>query len=638
MSAIISRDDAPTHLSSISELDFSSDLFADRLRGPWFRLGAWTITPRRNERRTEDVVSRQSLLLPSMRFGTIFNALESVGNVIRDLGQPGGSVLHSGIQEEYSYAPFHRFEFSFSPAVGEPLVFVRSTTARMQLFINPDLWLFFKLEERTPSCGIWWDPRRGVDALRQRVTEEGHLEIVEIRVDYLLKYLQARQMSLVVGHYRHLHLFDPTDVDIERFVEGDVTLGSPAQGAKAILQNWGLRQGITGTGRFLQRRLHSWYEIRPPEIDINDPWADQPPFDVYSFTLPTRVGLVAPARWAHFHSIEGRVFEGEVCDFMDRVYFRQEVLMKYEGRSGFDIADDGSVSCQHYWGLVRSTSRLGNELLATAIGDFAEGVPFEEWPHWQQYAIEWPGPDTVDALRQEQKVVDAVNSLVEALHSLNAAFAGLAASLRVAALEVLWHGSLDSIAGRQLKWVYPASANDDEFLKRATLASTLIIEALRPEALRKLLNAAGDNLHLNDKNPPLPLGSRNLLQRLTLVAVLIEDFRPPIAVIPMLVRQAEGTASNTSELELQAELRGAHRRVRDEFAPLAFLYDLRNYAGLAHMPNKERASAAAAQLGLPEKNWHRTDYLRLLRLVVESIQHVSEHLEVAAQIGFLEPK
>lgn len=66
---------------------------------------------------------------------------------------------------------------------------------------------------------------------------------------------------------------------------------------------------------------------------------------------------------------------------MDRVYFRQEVLTKYEGASGFEVGDDGSVSCHNYWGLVRSTARLGNELLATAIGDFAEGVPFEEWLH-----------------------------------------------------------------------------------------------------------------------------------------------------------------------------------------------------------------------------------------------------------------
>ena len=67
-------------------------------------------------------------------------------------------------------------------------------------------WLFFELEEKASGHGIWWDPRRGVDALVRRKIDDANLETVEIRVDYFLKYLRARQMALVVGHYRHLHL------------------------------------------------------------------------------------------------------------------------------------------------------------------------------------------------------------------------------------------------------------------------------------------------------------------------------------------------------------------------------------------------------------------------------------------------
>lgn len=632
VAAIVNRDDAPSHLFSIPELDFSGDLFAERVGGPWFRLGAWTITPHRDERGVEDVVSRQSLLLAPEHFADIFDKLESVGNVIGDLGKPGSSVLHAAEKKEYRYAPFHRFEFAFASAVGEPLVFVHSATSGLQLFTNPDLWLFLELEEKTRGSGIWWNPRRGVDALIQRVIDQRNLEVVEIRVDYLLRYLQARQKSLLVGHYRHLHLFDPSHSTIGAFVKEDVRLGSPEQGAKVIVQNWGLRQDIPGTTPFLQRRLHLWFEIRPPAIDIDDPWADQPPFDPYMFTLPTRVGPVAPARWKHFRGTEGRAaFEGEVCDFMDRVWFRQEVLTKYEGSSGFDVADNGSVSYHHYWGLVRSTARLGNELLATAIGDFAEGVPFEEWPHWKQYAVEPLSQEAAEALRDEQTVADAVNSVVQVLGELNDAFARIAASLGVTILERPWRGSIDSLAGRQLKWVYPATADDDEFLKRATLASTLVIEALEPASLRKLLSAVGSSLHMNDENPPRLLGSRNLLQRVTLVAVLIEDFRPDIAAIPMLVKQAEGKATIAGDADLQAELARSHRRVRDEFAPLAFLYDLRTYGGLAHSPNKEEVATAAAKLGLPKGNWHRTDYLRLLNLVAESVHQISRHLDIVAQ-------
>jgi len=623
MAATINRDDAPGHLFTIPELDFSDDLFAERLAGPWVRLGARTLTDRRDERGAEDWVERQCILIPPDSFAAAFDKLESVGNVFHNLGGAGGSVSYQGGKKEYLYHAFHQFEIPFTSLVGEPLVFAHAGTSHVELFINPDLWLYLELEEKTSGSGIWWDPRRGTEALIRRVIDEGNLETVEIRSDYLRKYLQARQMSLVVGHYRGTLLFDPPQSYIEAFVEEEVTLGSPEQGVKAIFQNWGLKKDIPG--KPLQRRLHLWFEISPPEIDVDNPWEAPPPFDPYTFTLPTREGPVAPARWKHFRDTEGRTFEGEFCESMNRVFFRQEVLTKYEGASGFEVKDNGSVHCFHYWGLVRSTARHGNDLLSTAIVDFAEGVPFEEWPHWKQYAVEPPSADAARALAEERSVPEAVNSLVDALQILNSAFSQMAASLGLTTLDCLWRGSLESLAGRQLKWIYPVTADDDEFLKRATLASTLVLDALQAGSLRTFLKVIGENLHQDFENPPKTLGSRKLLQRAVLLAQLIEKFQPDVSELPTLIQQAEGKASAT-EPDLQVELEDAYNRVRDEFAPLAFLYDLRIHGGLAHQPNKERAAAAAAKLGLPTKNWHRTDFLSLLSLVSDSIARISENL------------
>jgi hypothetical protein len=317
---------------------------------------------------------------------------------------------------------------------------------------------------------------------------------------------------------------------------------------------------------------------------------------------------------------------------MDRVYFRQEVLTKYEVASGFDVKDDGSVSNNDYWRLTRSTSRIGNELPATGIGDFAEGVPFEEWPHWKQYAVEPPSADSAKALRQELPIPEAVNSIVRALSRLNTVFADMAASLGTTITEPLWRGSLDSLAGRQLKWVYPTTAGDDEFLKRATLASTLFLDGLQSASLRKLLNAVGKKLHESFDKSPATLGSRKMLQRATLVALLVEAIQPKKTKLSMLVKQAEGKGQNPIEADLQGELTGLHKRVQDEFAPLAFLDDLRIHGGLAHPPNKQEAASAAAKLGLPKGNWHRTDYLRLLKLIAASFDRISGHLEAAAQM------
>jgi hypothetical protein len=179
---------------------------------------------------------------------------------------------------------------------------------------------------------------------------------------------------------------------------------------------------------------------------------------------------------------------------------------------------------------------------------------------------------------------------------------------------------------------FPTTADDDEFLKRATLTSTLVLDALAPVSLRKLLAAMNEKLHMNDETPPRPLGSRNLLQRVALIGALIEDLRPDMATIPMLVMQAEGR-SKAAEADLQTELETLYRRLREEFAPLAFLYDLRTHGGLAHHPDATKAAATAEKLGLPGKNWHRTDYLRLLSLVANSILRISQRLRDAASMS-----
>ncbi len=225
-----------------------------------------------------------------------------------------------------------------------------------------------------------------------------------------------------------------------------------------------------------------------------------------------------------------------------------------------------------------------------------------------------------------------MNSLVNALHTLNVLFAELAASLSTTIDKPLWSGSLDSLSGRQLKWVYPVTADDDEFLKRATLASTLVIEAIEPAALRRFLRTIDSNLDLSYENPPRSLGSRNLLQRLTLITVLIEKFGPKTAELPMLIKHTEGKAKNAEQFDLQEELEGYAKQVHEEFSPLAFLYDLRSYGGLAHAPNRSRVAKAAIQLGLPDKNWHRKDYLKLLEFISSSVREISQHLGKAIEV------
>jgi len=316
---------------------------------------------------------------------------------------------------------------------------------------------------------------------------------------------------------------------------------------------------------------------------------------------------------------------------MDTVYFRQEVLTKYEVTSGFEVKDNGSVSNIGYWGLTRSTSRIGNELLTSAIGDFAEGVPFEEWLRWQQYAVEPPSEDSLRTIDQEIPIPKAVNSLEHSLERMNRAFSEMANGIGLTASTPLWRGSLDSLAGRQLKWVYPASAGDDEFIKRATLASTLFLDGLQSSPMRQFLNAFGKSFHEGFDKTRSPLGSRKLLQRTALACAIIAEIRPKLSKVPSLVKAAEGKGAGRMEGDLYSELLTLNTQIRDEFSPLAFLYDLRVHGGLAHHPNRKEAALAASNLGLPEGNWHRTDYLALLKLAQKGFERICDHFSAARE-------
>ena len=622
---MIERRLAPNHLFVIPELDFSSDIFSRPLSDPWFRLGLRS-SRAQVDGRIEQWVERQSLLIPPESFSSVYDRLGPIGNTLGNLGQPTLSVIHGGTTEQCHYNAFHSFNLPFASMTAEPVVFFRADATEIDLFVNPDLWLFLGLEERPTNSRIWWDPRRAQEALR-RVTLGGDVAAIEIRTEYLLRYLQARQMALLVGHYRHLHLFQPTADERQRFVKKEVMVGTTELGVKAMFNNWGLRDDVRIGDPFLQRRLHLWFRIDPPRLDMTNLWSDTPTFDIYGFTLPTREGRVAPARFRQRNQDDVE-FAGVAADFMGRIFFRQEVLSKYETMSGFTVGDDGSVRCERYWSLSHSTSRLGNELLSTTIGDFAEGVPFEEWHHWQGYAVDPPSNAMVESIRAQQRIPEAVNRVVEQLERLSGAFAAFGADLGADNADRLWRGSLDSFAGRQLKWVYPDAATDDEFLKRATLLSTLVIDELQVAALRRMFSAIDASLHLDDDRSRNPLSSRNLLQRATLTAALIEQLGPDQTTLADLVKQAEGQ-QRASDPDLQREVAGLNRRIRDEFAPLAFLYDLRISAGLAHPPNRERAGEAAAALGLPTGDWHRRDYLRLLEIVASSIGCATAHFRSA---------
>jgi hypothetical protein len=607
----------------IPELDLTAEICAARASGEWFMLAEYFSSARNVN--VENQTQRQSILIPIGAFARLYDQLTYVGNVLTNLGSP---VISAGIdagERTYEYAPFHRFNFTFTDIVGEPLAFFRPTRAGVEPVINLDLVLFFGLEARADGAKAWLDPRTGSDVV---VVATGQRTTVEVRLSYLNRYLRARQMNLLVAHFRRMLYYDPGPAVLNAFTEAEVTVGSPGSRMKAWLFNAGPRDGFGSP--FIQSELHLWYTMPTVPINMEHPFDAEPSFDVHTFTLPTERGFVAPGRFrVDSHSEEP--FDGGEGSFTDSVFFSQEVLSKYEISDEFVVDDDGSVRCHHYWALNRSTQRFGDELLSTYIGDFAEGVPYDEWPHWRHYAVQPPGMNEVVRLRSEPSITEAVNSLVESLEQLNPVFRRLALGFAASSNDTLWKSPSQTSTTRQLKRFYSVSAGEDEFLRRATLVSTLATEGFSSSPMRSVLRSLGPDMDMNEENPPKPLGSLRLLERIVLGAAITARMNPKLDALADLILEAEARSTG-SEHDLTQELVQIRKAVRTLFEAITFVYDLRTHGGVAHRQNVTQARVAAKNMSLPGGGWTRADYLGLLRQVKMTVDAIRAKFAEAVDV------
>jgi hypothetical protein len=616
-----SQIEIPGSLKAIPELDFTSDISQDPLKQEWLVLGALSGKRFTTEQGVEEIVESQSLLIKLNDFAKIYDRLKSIGDSLHGLGESSAWIRETGRKKQYGYSPF--YEFDLHGIRAEPLVFHTPHAATRDLFVNPDLVFCLELTPLNQLQDLWVDPRRATHVLRRATRGKDERLVVEIRTKYLLRYLKTRQKALLIGHYRHLHLYNPPQRSVSIFVEGNLEIGSVSVGVKALLQNWGLRRDVPLSPPFLQRRLHLWRKIDAPRLDMSNPWDETIPFDVTQFTLPTAEGDVAPGRWKSFPGWEKARFAGTRCNFMDRIYFQADVLQKYEGTPNFSVLDDGSVICGGWWSLQRSTYRIGNALVSTAIGDFAEGVPFEEWPHWKQHSVAPPDDQALQRYLQESPLPGIINRLLDSLEELNGVAIYCEGHFSALRHGPVWAGDGQDEAIHRLKSAYPDSARDEELLLRATHLSTVVDGGLHAEALRQILGMFGSGLQLKDpqKSKSNTLGSLKLLERWALIATIVHQLSlSKFGKLKSLVIGAESPARPPKLGEdLWNELSAMRRTIAAEMAPLFCLNDIRNSGGTAHPLSSKKISKALNGFGLPPSGFTRLSFLALVKTVTETL-------------------
>lgn len=535
----------------------------------------------------------------------------------------GGEFGHLGVGQH----PGPTYDCLIGDVVVEPLAHRFAVWPGRPLHLNPGLPAMLNLRGRQPAENevVYFDERLAQDVVRM-IFEAGprRLTTIRIRTPALRRFLADREQALVTYHFHQVLLrrFQPDERAQHEEIEG-ITLGHLTDGLKTTIQNWA-KPPSSPDEAYLQRRVHRWMVLRPRRVDRSN-WKGRHAhvdFDVAAFTLPTRHGKLAPGRFAEL-DLDHDTFAGawpvdDPPEFMTPVFFDQAVLQRFEQDANYTVDDQGGIHCGCHWGLTRSTRRVGNKWIRSAIGDFAQGVPLEEWPYFQRFAVAFPDRSAMEEADQEVPIPEAVNQLLRTLDSLVRVGDCLAGRLSVEVSPVWERKGVDAIAVMK-RWM--AEFVDKRIVaERVTALSCVVLDGLCRHALMTLCEGVcGMRASAQFREH----GSRKWLEHLAGIFALARDLGtldPGELAVPARVGLGWVTPLPEEE-ELAAERRRVVRGAREALAPIAVVYDLRTGGGVAH-PESHQWENGMRSLGINNFNLGRRTYLGLLSRVQCAVQSI----------------
>lgn len=104
--------------------------------------------------------------------------------------------------EDGHYSPVEQYEYTDKQAIGIHLVFSydQPLIGKREWILNPDLVMSLQLIKEGNS---WVRPRENfVEVIREVLDEEGNHVLIEIKKEFLIDYLAARNLTLRLSYYR----------------------------------------------------------------------------------------------------------------------------------------------------------------------------------------------------------------------------------------------------------------------------------------------------------------------------------------------------------------------------------------------------------------------------------------------------
>ena len=234
--------------------------------------------------------------------------------------------------------------------------------------------------------------------------------------------------------------------------------------ANQVSQVWGCALLLRPTGRPISD---------PPEPELS--WPDR--------TTPVR----GTGREPSFEAFES-------------VHVRDEVLMKYEKRSEFDISpEDGFVSYNGRWS-VSYCHRSGRNSIELELRKLYEGAPFEVVKHYNNFAIPEAVAERDSQINGDRHVGIRARDLIQKFLQVAATLSALCCAVglsftqedvgQLSPAEIAYKGWWTFENLKSLGHVIPMRLAFPDFLGRCTEIFKLV-ENLRPTPLRQVLIRLG---------------------------------------------------------------------------------------------------------------------------------------------------
>ena len=188
----------------------------------------------------------------------------------------------------------------------------------------------------------------------------------------------------------------------------------------------------------------------------------------------------------------------EIDGFLDPVYFKEEVLKKYEGDRNYKIGDDGTVQFGGEWGTFRGFYRDAGIICGT-LGDLGECFPDEELKHWKLYNVH---PDEVGITEYYTDFRHTLNRIVHFMDMLNKKMKNQIKLYYPEAIKFNCDSFDDNIFDlthsenhlRFLKKVINESTSAEELEMKIVTLNCLVIDSINTKLLSKLLDCLDGNL------------------------------------------------------------------------------------------------------------------------------------------------